>query len=877
MSSDTSLTPIRRQYLELKARYPGAILFFRLGDFYETFDQDAELVARELEITLTSRPLGKQGRVPLAGVPYHAVEGYLSKLIAKGYRVAICEQLADPAKTRGIVPRGVVRVVTPGTVVEPQLLASKQNNYLVAFAPARPTQAGRPTLRAGRLDLGQAGIAYIDITTSAFGVTQLPLEQALAELERLGPAEVLAPAGAEELPVLPGVVTPVADAWFDPERAQARLKQHFGVATLEGYGCQGLPWATAAAGAVLAYLEETQPAALSLVTRLHTYSTDQWMYLDPQTRRNLELFQRSRSSTPEGSLLAVLDLTRTAMGGRMLRRWLERPLLEMEPLLRRQDAVEALYRTAMARSEVLHLLGRMPDLERLINRVRAGYATPRELVALREGLELAPRLREALERGEGSRPLASLVPSGGTCADLAALIGAAIRPDPPAARDQSEVIRRGFSPELDGLRDAAAGAQERLAGLERRERERTGIRSLKVGYNKVFGYYLEISNTHRRLVPPDYLRKQTLVGAERFYTPELKELEIAILHAQERALELEQELFRQVCAQVAAAGEQVLDLASALAELDCYGALAEAAERYGYVRPTLNGGDAIRIVDGRHPVVERFLEDGAFVPNDALLQNEDCQIAIITGPNMAGKSTYLRQVALIVLMAQIGSYVPAAAATIGLVDRIFTRVGAQDDLARGESTFMVEMAETANILRHATRRSLVVLDEIGRGTSTYDGISIARAVVELLHNSPPLAAKTLFATHYHELTALSGYLPRVRNFTFAVAEEGGSVVFLRRILPGGGDKSYGIHVARLAGLPESVVRRAEEVLQELEGQRSGDGRPLREHRKPEGRQLPLLDSVGALREELLSVDLNGLTPLEALNLLYQLQQKARDG
>ena len=857
MSADPALTPIRRQYLDLKARYPNAILLFRLGDFYETFDEDARIAARELDLTLTSRPMGRNGRTPMAGVPYHAVEGYLAKLISKGYRVAICEQLADPSSVKGIVPRDVVRVVTPGTVVEPQLLESKRNNYLAAYVP-------------GATD---AGIAFIDITTSEFGVTQVTLERAAAELQRLAPSELLVREGTALPFGLESTVTPVEDGWLQPDRARERLLEHFQVASLEGYGCQHLPRAVSAAAAILAYLQETQPPILKQVTRLFTYSTDSWMNLDAQTVRNLEIFNHSRSGGTERSLMAVLDLTRTAMGGRLLRHWLERPLTQLEPLRRRQDAVDWFYRSTIARGQVIKLLGRMPDLERLVNRIRGGHSSPRELVSLRQGLELVPGINDALAHGGGKGlglpPLERLH----ACAEVRELIAHAIQDDPPASLDQGEVVRPGFSPELDGLREQCQTARERLLSMEKQERERTGVRSLKVGYNKVFGYYIEVSNTHRALIPPDYIRKQTLVGAERFFTPDLKEIENTLLHAQERMLDLERDLFRQVCAQVAEGAEQVLDLAASLASLDCHVALSEAAIRYGYARPEMDEGDALHIENGRHPVVERFLEGGNFVPNDTELSNSGCQIALITGPNMSGKSTYLRQVALIVLMAQIGSFVPASRARIGLVDRVFTRIGAQDDLATGQSTFMVEMAETANILHHATPRSLVVLDEIGRGTSTYDGISIAQGVVEQLHNHGPVAAKALFATHYHELTALSSYLPLVKNFTFAVAEENGSVVFLRRILPGTADRSYGIHVARLAGLPEAVVRRAEMVLLALEGNDRGvnGAKPV-----PPAQQLPLLPPTSRLHEEILALELDSLTPIEALTKLYQLQKEARD-
>ncbi len=856
MPPEPSLTPLRRQYLELKARYPGAVLFFRMGDFYETFDSDAELVAKELEITLTSRPIGKGERVPLAGVPYHAVEGYLAKLVRKGYRVAICEQQADPKQVKGIVPRDVTRVVTPGTVIEPQLLESKRNNYLAAIAP---------TGAAG------FGIAYIDITTSEFGTTQVPEEEALAELERLGPAEVLVPKQWEEPPGLPGSVMAVDDLWFEPRRAAELLRDHFGVATLEGFGCQALPGATAAAGAVLRYLQDTQAGALPQVSRLFTYSTNAWMPLDTQTKRNLELFQRARSGASEGSLLSVLDLTVTPMGGRLLRRWLERPLIELEPLLRRLDAVEALTGDTILRSSLASLLKSLPDLERLVNRVRSNHGTPRELISLRSGLQALPQLRELLDGTGETSPLVAFSTGWHPCPEVRSLLEAAIAEDAPTSLDQGGVIRSGFSAELDGLRERFSKAQEAILGLEKVEQERTGIKSLKVGYNKVFGYYIEVSNAHRRRVPLDYHRKQTLVGAERYFTPELKDWETTVLQAQEGLLDLETRLVQQMCAQIASAGEELLTAAAAIASLDCLAALAEAAVRYGYVRPQLDSDDKVQIEGGRHPVVERMLEDTSFVPNDTQLAGRDAQILILTGPNMSGKSTYLRQVALIVLMAQVGSFVPAAAAHIGLVDQIFSRIGAQDDLASGQSTFMIEMVETANILHHVTPRSLVILDEIGRGTSTYDGLSIAQAVVEYLHNAPNANAKTLFATHYHELTALSRSLPRVRNYTFAVAEEEGQAVFLRRILPGGADKSYGIHVARLAGLPPAVTQRAQQVLEDLESTPA----PKARRRTEPSQQLPLLDGHSPLVDDLAGLELDAMSPLEALNRLYQLQQQAK--
>ncbi|MFQ5879393.1 MAG: DNA mismatch repair protein MutS, partial [Dehalococcoidia bacterium] len=593
--------------------------------------------------------------------------------------------------------------------------------------------------------------------------------------------------------------------------------------------------------------------------------------LDAQTQRNLELFASIRDGTREGSLLAVIDLTRTALGARLLRRWLGQALLDITEIQRRQDRVEFFFASAVRRGRVGALLGRLPDLERLLGRIGAAVASPRDLVALRRGLELLPEVRSILAEGDDGlgRELAAALPS---CDDVVGLIAAAIADDPPVALEQGGVVRPGFSPELDELRAVAGDARSYLLDLERRQRERTGIRNLKVGYNKVFGYYIEVSKPNLRLVPPDYQRRQTLVGGERFTTPELREYEFKILHAEERGRELEASLFRQVCAQVAGESKRIAAAAQALAQVDVFSALAKAAARYDYIRPQVDEGDEIVIGDGRHPVVERALPPGAFVPNDTHLANGDAQIVVLTGPNMAGKSTYLRQVALIALMAQVGSFVPASSARLGVVDHIFTRIGAVDDIAAGRSTFMVEMVETAAILHNATPRSLLVFDEIGRGTSTYDGLAIAQAVVEFIHNRPDLAAKTLFATHYHELVNMASLLPRLRNFNVAVAEEGGQVVFLHKILPGGADRSYGVHVAQLAGLPRAVVQRAREVLDQLE---SGDQRSRRRHRPPPAVQLPLLSWSSPLLEDLASLDVDSLTPLQALTRLYELRQRAR--
>jgi len=850
-------TPIRQQYLRIKRKYPQAIVLFRLGDFYETFDDDAKTTSRELEITLTSREMGKGHRVPMAGIPYHALDNYLARLINRGYKVAICEQITKPGETKGLVQREVIRLVTPGTVVEPSLLDSKTNNYLVSLV----------------LGDGEVGIAYVDITTSEFATTQLPLQRAIPELERLRPPEIITAKSSELSDLgLSASVTRLDDYWFELEVARQTMLDHFGVATLDGYGCGHLPLAIRAAGAIIHYIQETQKGVLGQLTRLTTYSTGSFMALDVSTQSNLELFH-SHSATGV-SLLSIIDLTKTAMGGRLLKRWLGQPLLDITELGKRQDAINWFYDNTLARNQTVSLLGGVADLERLINRVRGGIATPRELVTLRRSLEVIPKMRQVLD----DSPLDWLKDELKPRQDVVDLISEAINDEPPSSLGEGDVIRQGFADELDKLRLTTKNAKQYLANLERQEREKTGIKSLKVGFNKVFGYYIEVSKSNLSQVPQDYIRKQTLVGGERFFTPELKEYESLILNARDRISELEADIFHRVCRQVATASERILAVANALANIDVFSSLAEVAVRYSYVRPELTTGNEIIISQGRHPVVETSLIDISFVPNDTYLSNDDAQLIVLTGPNMSGKSTYLRQVALIVLLAQIGSFVPAASATIGLVDRIFTRIGAREDLTAGQSTFMVEMVETANILNNATPRSLIILDEIGRGTSTYDGLSIARAVAEYIHNYSKLGAKTLFATHYHEMVELASFLPRVKNFNVAVAEEKGEVIFLYKIVPGGVDKSYGIHVAQLAGLPKSVVHRAREVLVELEG----DSRRMAKvakgrQKKALPQQLPLLGQKSPLLEELEKLDIDSLTPLEAITKLYELQKKAREG
>ena len=887
----------------MKARYPGALLLFRMGDFYETFDDDARMLARDAGIVLTQRDMGQGEVVPLAGVPYHALDTYLARLIRKGHRVAICEQTSQP-DGRTLVDRDVVRVVTPGTVIEPGLLEQGANNYLVAVA----TGADR------------AGVAYVDVTTGDFGTTEVGVDAAAQEVARLAPAELLVAssspgyaAGRAEsgdarwLPsaddAAPYTVTQRPAVVFAERTARRRLLDHFGVTSLEAYGCEGLPLAAAAAGALVDYLGETHQASLTLLTSLHTYSTESFMALDPQTRRNLELYEGGRWGAREHSLLRVLDLTKTPMGARLLRSWIGQPLLDLDELTRRQDAVTWLHATGARRQRIQDLLAEVSDIERTLHRVGAGVAVPREVVGLRRSLEQAPALKSRLAEEDGrDAGLAWLDDGIDPCADVVAMVAQAIADDPQGDMGHGRVMREGFSKELDELRSASQDARTYIAGLERRERERTGISNLKVGYNKVFGYYLEVTTPHLARVPDDYVRRQTLVNAERFFTPELKEYESRVLNAGDRMVELESALYRQVCRQIADAGPMIAATARSLATLDALASLAEAASRYGYVRPTLGSpsmnperAGELSIKGGRHPVVERVLPTGAFVPNDTHLAYAEDQVVVLTGPNMAGKSTYLRQVALIVLMAQIGSFVPADEAHVGLVDRIFTRVGLQDDLAAGQSTFMVEMLETAAILHHATRRSLVILDEIGRGTSTYDGLSIAQAVAEHLHNEPRLGCRTLFATHYHELTELARRLPRVSNYSVAVAEEDGEVVFLHRIVPGGADRSYGVHVAQLAGLPPPVVHRAWELLAAHE--QDGSARPraapdavaprtgpgLRRGARggaPAETQLAFFGADPApspALEALRALDLNGLTPLEALNKLYELQQQAGAG
>ena len=840
--SNEDVTPVRQQYLDIKKDYPDSIVFFRLGDFYETFDEDAEITARELDIVLTSRPIGNGVRAPLAGIPYHAVENYLARLIEKGYHVAICEQVGEqPAK--GIFPRKVVRVVTPGTVTEAGLLPGDANNYLTSVV----------------LDREAASVAYTDVTTGEFAVTEIPLEALRAELTRLHPAEIIYP----DNQILPDGVTghlSALPAWkFEPGKCNETLLAQFQSSTLTGFGLKERSLSVRASGAIIQYLKETQPDALILLTSLRVYSLNEFMTLDASTRRNLELDETLRGER-KGSLLGTLDYSITPMGKRLMHQWVSQPLLQVDKINKRQEGVQYFFDNGMVRAELREALKPLTDLERLVNRVMAGHAQPRDMVSMRNTLEYLPKVKavasEQLPVGQWS-----------DCEEQLSLLQSAIDDDPPATLQNTGVIRAGYSAELDGVIEASKHARDWIANLEGIERERTGIKTLKVGYNKVFGYFIEISRGAADRAPENYIRKQTLVNAERFITPEMKEYETLVLNAEDRIKEIETRLFREVCADLARAANKILSTARALAELDVLSALGEVAALEGYNRPEVHEGSELEIHEGRHPVVEQLIHNDRYIPNDVIFEKGEV-VRIITGPNMAGKSTYLRQTALIVLMAQMGSFVPAASARIGLVDRIFTRIGAQDEIHAGQSTFMVEMVEAANILHHATSRSLLILDEIGRGTSTYDGLSIAWGIIEYIHNHPQLRAKTLFATHYHELTQLADLLPGIRNYNVAVSEADNKVVFLHKIIAGGADRSYGIHVAQLAGLPAPVIARANEIMAELE---KTSGRAVKINPQA-AQQAALFPETSPLLDELKGLDVNSLSPIEALNKLFEWQK-----
>lgn len=840
-------TPLRRQYLEIKRRYPGLILFFQIGDFYETFDEDAHVVARELGLALTRKYFGKGQMHPLAGVPVRSVEGHLAKLINRGFKVAVCDQVTPPGK--GLVEREVTRIVTPGTVIEPGLLEGRANNYLASLIVGERT----------------AGFAYADITTGEFAATELEVEEAVAELERLAPAELLLPRSASAPSIEARAVTRLDDVQVEFKTASRALLDHFEAKTLAAYGCEDKPLAAQAAAAIIVYLRDTQPEALANLTRLQSYTTQNFMQLDPQTIRNLEIFQGwdFTGGQPTGSLVSTIDLTITPMGGRRLRRWLRHPLLDIVELRARQDSIEWFFKRAAAREKIRADLNDVLDIERLLGRIRRKLAVPMEVVMLARSLRVAPVIRAAIEKQKAP---AEFIKPLKDCEDIVDYVARAVTDRPSSDFERGNIIRAGFSAELDELRDVLTGGKDFLAKFETRERTRTGVKSLKVGYNKVFGYYIEMTKPNLKFAPSDYIRKQTLVNAERFFTLELKEHEALIANASERIVELETNLYRQVCGEISRHADRISQVAAGVAHIDLCSALAECAARFDYAKPELNEGSEIVIAKGRHPMIEQRLDDRRqFVPNDTRLANDDTQVMLMTAPNMAGKSVYLRQVALICLLAQIGSFVPAAAAKLGVVDRIFTRVGLHDYTLRGHSSFMVEMIETAHILNHATPRSLVLLDEIGRGTSTADGLSIARSVIEFLHNNPRIAAKTLFATHYHELTDAADYLPRVKNFHLAVRERGAKVEYLHKVEPGRAEKSFGIYVAQLAGLPKPVINRAQELLDERNGGKSQE--------KAKTKAAAPDAKVKAMLEALTTLDINQLSPVEALTKLYELQQR----
>ncbi len=844
-----NITPLRQQYLEIKKEYPDAIVFFRLGDFYETFDDDAKKTAEALDIVLTSRPVAKGVRVPMAGIPFHAVDNYLGRLIEKGYHVAICEQVGDQPD-KGLFPREVIRVVTPGTIVEPNLLQGGRNNYLACLT----------------LQDGKAGLAYVDVSTGELAATEISegdIENQLrAELQRLGPAEVLLSEMADERVATGFNLTRIPNWYFEPGRSVEIIRAQFSVSDLSGLGLKPYPLAVRATGALLKFLQETQKNLLNLELSYSTYSLSDFMVLDAETRRNLELTETLREAKTEGSLLSVLDKTRTPMGKRLLRSWVNKPLLDVSRIGQRLDAVQYFFDRGVERREIADLLKQLHDLERLVNRIVSGAARPNDLVALREDLRSFPELFTLLQTDH--KALKSILEGWQNFGSELELLENAISDDPPANINNIGLIRPGFSEELDQIMYSSKHAREWINALEANERQRTGIKTLRVGFNKVFGYYIDISRGMADKAPEEYIRKQTLVNSERYITPELKEYESLVLNAETQIHEIELKVFNQVCAQLGKSSSELLESSRKIAQLDCLISLAEVAALNNYTRPVLKEEKGIEILAGRHPVVEHLSHQTRYISNDTVFEEGEI-IRLITGPNMSGKSTFLRQVVLIVLMAQIGSFVPADKAEIGLVDRIFTRIGAQDAIHQGQSTFMVEMLETANILNNATPRSLLILDEIGRGTSTYDGLSIAWAIIEYLHSHPKLKPLTLFATHYHELTELASLYPGVRNYNVAVSEADGEVIFLHKIVPGAADRSYGIHVAQMAGLPAPVISRANEILKQLEAT-SGTTLP---EAKEEKEQLRLFPENNPLMEAFKKLDLESLTPIQALNKLYE--------
>ena len=878
------LTPMMQQYMETKKQYMDCILFYRLGDFYEMFFEDALTASRELEITLTGKNCGQEERAPMCGVPYHAVDSYLNKLVSKGYKVAICEQVEDPKTAKGIVKREVVRIVTPGTNLNVQSLEETKNNFLMCVAFFE----------------NKIGISVADVTTGDYYVTEVEdNKKLLDEIMKYTPSEIIcndaflvSGVDVEDLKTRLGItVYSLEPHYFDEDLCRKCLQKHFHVSTLTGLGVEEFPTGLIASGCLLQYLYDTQKTSLSHFTHLYPYLTSRYMLLDSSTRRNLELTETLREKQKKGSLLWVLDKTKTAMGARMLRSYIEQPLIAKDEMESRLDAVEMLCKNPLSRDEIREYLNPVYDLERLLGKVSYKTANPRDLIAFRNSMEMLPHIKTILSDLEGSTLLANINEEMDGLEDLYHLICASIQEEPPISVKEGGIIREGFDETIDNLRNAKTQGKTWLAELEESERERTGIKNLRIKYNKIFGYYLEVTNSYQNLVPEDYVRRQTLANAERYSMPRLKELEDTILNAEDKLYALEYEKFCEIRDKIAEQIERIQKTAKAIARLDVTASLSIVAERHHYVRPQKKEKGIIDIKDGRHPVVEQMIAHDMFISNDTYLDNQKHCIAVITGPNMAGKSTYMRQTALIVLMAQIGSFVPARSANIGIVDRIFTRVGASDDLASGQSTFMVEMNEVANILRNATSNSLLVLDEIGRGTSTFDGLSIAWAVIEHISNRKLLGAKTLFATHYHELTELEGKMSNVNNYCIAVKEKGDDIVFLRKIVKGGADKSYGIQVAKLAGVPDMVIDRAKEIVEQLSDNDITEkvqsisvaaDTPVKKKKQHYDEvdlsQMSLFDTVTDedVLEELKNIDISVMTPLDALNTLYRLQNKLKN-
>ena len=881
-----ALTPMMQQYMETKEQYKDCILFYRLGDFYEMFFEDAITASKALEITLTGKSCGLEERAPMCGVPYHAVEGYLNKLVSKGYKVAICEQVEDPKAAKGIVKREVVRIVTPGTNLNTQALEDGKNNYLMCI-----------TFMSGKI-----GVSVCDVTTGDYYVTEAEdTKKLLDEVMRYQPSEIIcndaflvSGVDLDDLKERLGItIYAISPHMFDDDNCRKTLMKHFHLNTLIGLGLEDFPTGLIAAGALLQYLYETQKTSLDHIRHINPYLTSKFMLLDSSSRRNLELTETLREKQKRGSLLWVLDKTKTAMGARQLRSYIEQPLIEKSEIEKRLNAVDALVTESFLRDELREYLAPIYDLERLLGRVSYGTANPRDFIALRNSFEMLPHIKTVLN-GFDSEELKAINEEIDALEDVYQLIFSAILEEPPISTKEGGIIKDGYNQDVDKLRSAKLDGKTWLAELEAEDKERTGIKNLRIKYNKVFGYYFEVTNSYQDLVPEDYIRKQTLANAERYTTPKLKELEDMILNAEDKLYGLEYEIFHNILVYIAAQMDRIQLTAKALARLDAYASLAIVAERNNYVRPTLNEKGVIDIKNGRHPVVEQMIDHDLFIANDTYLDNGKHCVSIITGPNMAGKSTYMRQSALIVLMAQIGSFVPADSADIGIVDRIFTRVGASDDLASGQSTFMVEMNEVSNILRNATNKSLLILDEIGRGTSTFDGLSIAWAVIEHISNKRLLGAKTLFATHYHELTELEDKMDNVNNYCIAVKEKGDDIVFLRKIVKGGADRSYGIQVAKLAGVPDMVIDRAKEIAQNLsqydmaslvqemladkEHKANKDAKKAKHYDEVDLAQMSLFDTVKDedVLKELEEIDISNLTPMDALNTLYKLQNQLKN-